>query len=599
LGDYIDKYTIAQSVADGSTVQIIYEGKTAEGEVSDARGLDRLFEDMFQDRMPEELEAIKRKYATTGHVLEAPKLIAAKAEDMLAHYVANVLPNGFKAQAVATSRLAAVRYCRAFRQAHADLLARLDALDPALLALDEEAREALDAETRFLLTAKAHEATIRRLEFATIISGASTDCADWREFTDPAKQEALIGPNGRFKKPLVHDDANKQDGLAFIIVKSMLLTGFDAPVEQVLYLDRSMRGAELLQAVARVNRTHQGKRCGYVVDYFGVARHLTEALAVYTEDDIQGAQVSIRDELPRLEDRHRRVLALFHEHGIPDIADIDACVYALRDPRLRADFQVRLDRFLESMDIVLPRPEALPYVADMKRLGFIQKSAANLYRDGGLNLVGVGGKVRQLIDEHIAARGIDPKIPPISIFDAEFEQYVEGRPSVRSQALEMEHAARHHISQHYQQDPAFYQKLSQRLDAILAAYRDQWEELAEELRRFTRELRAGRQQDETGLDPETQAPFLDLLLGGAERSAVDMDRFCAATVEIVAHFQHELRLVDFWRNVHAQKVLRGWLINYLDERDLLPFEQQEAVADQVIELAEHRHAQLVAAGERP
>src|SRR4051812_43210738 len=85
--------------------------------------------------------------------------------------------------------------------------------------------------------------------------------------------------NDSSKMPLVSDDPEKQHGLAFLCVKSMLLTGFDAPVEQVLYLDRPMKGAELLQAIARVNRTYPGKGCGLVVDYCGVARNLAAALA--------------------------------------------------------------------------------------------------------------------------------------------------------------------------------------------------------------------------------------------------------------------------------------------------------------------------------
>src|SRR5690606_28716005 len=100
FGGFIDRYTIKQSEADKMTVPILYEGRTADAEVADGRTLDQLFEDMFRDRTPAELEAIRRKYATKGNVLEAPKLIAAKARDMFRHYVGAILPNGFKAQVV-------------------------------------------------------------------------------------------------------------------------------------------------------------------------------------------------------------------------------------------------------------------------------------------------------------------------------------------------------------------------------------------------------------------------------------------------------------------------------------------------------------------
>ena len=91
-------------------------------------------------------------------------------------------------------------------------------------------------------------------------------------------------------------------------MKSMLLTGFDAPIEGVMYLDRPIREAELLQAIARVNRTGHGKTAGIIVDYYGVAQHLTEALAAYSAEDIEGALQSLKDEIPKLRDRYDRVV---------------------------------------------------------------------------------------------------------------------------------------------------------------------------------------------------------------------------------------------------------------------------------------------------
>ena len=110
FGEFIDTYTIRESEADGATVPILYEGRTTRGAVTEGRDLDEVFEDMFAERTAEELDAIKKRWATKGNVLEAPKMIEAKARDMLRHYVDGVMPNGFKAQVVATSRLAAVRY---------------------------------------------------------------------------------------------------------------------------------------------------------------------------------------------------------------------------------------------------------------------------------------------------------------------------------------------------------------------------------------------------------------------------------------------------------------------------------------------------------
>lgn len=589
FGDYIDQYTIEQSQKDGATVKILYEGRKAEARVEDGRSLDQFFDDMFRSRTEEEREAIRRRYGTVVHILEAKDLIQVKAEDMLLHYAANIMPNGFKSQVVAVSRRAAIRYYEAFKKARTKLLKRLELLDPGIMELSEEEQKTLDEETRFLIIARKHKDTLKALEFAAVISGDHNDPPSYKTHTDKAKHDIWVGKDGRFKKPL------SQDKLAFIIVKSMLLVGFDAPVEQVMYLDRFMHGHELLQAIARVNRRYPGKTRGLVVDYFGVGDRLTEALEVYSKADIKGALINIKDELPKLDDRHRRVLALFHARGIIDISDIDACVDELRDVKLRADFIGKFADFSESMDIILPRPEALPYIYDLKLLGFINKTAANRYRDSQLNIAGAGNKVKQLIDEHIIAQGVDPKIPPISILDKNFEKEVGALKSKKSQALEMEHAAKYYIEKHHQEDPAFFKKLSERLKQILNAFRDNWEALDEELRKFIRSAKQGRKEDRTGLDPKTQAPFLGILIEefGKKPDERKMEVFCNAVIDMVDHIRQEIQVVDFWRSRHAQDMLRLWIINEVDDLNLIPFKKQEKLADRFMELAKALHLRLV------
>jgi len=331
------------------------------------------------------------------------------------------------------------------------------------------------------------------------------------------------------------------------------------------------------------------------VDYFGVGDRLTEALAIYSQEDIKGALINIKDELPKLDDRHRRVLALFSSKGIDDILDIDACVDALRNIELRAEFIIKFAEFAESMDIILPRPEALPYIYDMKVLGFINKTAANRYRDSQLNIAGVGNKVKQLIDEHIVAQGVDPKVPPISILDRNFEKEVGAIKSKKTQALEMEHAVRFHIEKHHNEDPAFYRKLSERLKEILDAFHDNWEVLAEELEKFIREAKGGREEDQTGLDPKTQAPFLGILIDeyGNKPGEREMKDFCDAVVDMVDHIRQEIAIVDFWRSRHMQDLLRTWIINEIDDRNLIPFDKQERLADRFLELSKALHLRLI------
>jgi len=518
-------------------------------------------------------------------------MITAKARDMLRHYVSTVMPNGLKAQVVAVSRLAAVRYALALRKAHTELVDHLRSLAPAMLTLANEDLEAQNEETRFLVSAHAHLSTIERLEFAAVISGNHNDDSDWKMWSDKAKIDGYIA---NFKKPLVAARPDEQHGLAFLCVKSMLLTGFDAPVEQVLYLDRRIEGHTLLQAIARVNRTYPGKHAGLIVDYFGVARHLGEALADYDQADVQAAQVSIAEELPRLAERHRAVLEVFRSRT-HEIANVNACVDLLADPAVRQEFEQKLKSFLKSMDIVLPRPEALQYVHDAKLLGLINKAAANRYRDSELNIMGAGEKVRELIDRYIEAQGIDPSLPPISILDKDFLTKVDVLPSQQAKALEMEHAARYHISRHFQEDPAYYKRLSERLEEILHQLELNWDDLTAMLREFTTVVRQGRPADDSGLDPATQAPFLGILVeeAGATGDKERITPLIAPTVELVDHIRQEIGIVDFWKNPVAQDILRKWIVKYLASQNLLPFKLRPVAAGRIMDLARVLHTRLV------
>lgn len=601
FGEFIDRYTIKEAEADGATVPVLYEGRTAKGAVKDGASLDALFEDLFRQRTPEELEAIKQKYATKGHIFDAPALIADKARDMLRHYVTNILPNGYKAQVVAYSRLAAIRYFAALKTARDELLAEAERLSPQDKALDDEALCQRPPKVQALVQAWRYRDTLARLEFAPIISGSNNDDPAWKAWTDGAAHEQLIK---RFKKPLFHADPAKTDPLAFLVVKSMLLTGFDAPIEGVMYLDRPIREAELLQAIARVNRTGFGKRCGIVVDYYGVAQHLKEALAAYADEDVEGALASLKDEIPVLRDRHLRVVDLFRQQGIESLDDTEACVEALGSERLRAEFAVKLKAFLASLDTVLPRPEGLPYSGDAKRLAYIYARARNRYKDTPVLGKDVGAKVRKLIDDHVISLGIDPKIPPIQLTDAEFDAHVARSANDRAKASEMEHAIRSHIRKHADEDPVLYRKLSERLNEILKTLGERWDEIIAQLQKIIDELRTGTAgaADAPSDLPEHCAPFLrtvlDVVCAGRAPTSAELLRLKDVTVELVDLLVQELQSNRGIWSPHkraAQDELNGYLFDHLMRLrpPLVDIDKAGVLADKLMEQARANHDKLV------
>ena len=275
FGRFIDIYGMTASWQDGATVEIQYEGRSADGLVEQTTKLDEAFNNRFRHYTDAERAIIRQRYGNEPDILEAPRLIEEKARDMMLHYAGEILPNGFKAQIVAVSRKAAVRYHEKLLKAKDDLLAALNTLPPEKLTFAPDDLPKESQWTQYLVRVHQNRQRLQELEIAVVISGEHKDPLSWKQWTDEAAREKH---EADFKKPFVHENPEKRNPLGIIVVKNMLLTGFDAPVEQVLYLDRAMADHELLQAITRVNRKKSGKPRGYVVDYAGVADALAAAI---------------------------------------------------------------------------------------------------------------------------------------------------------------------------------------------------------------------------------------------------------------------------------------------------------------------------------
>jgi type I restriction enzyme R subunit len=312
--------------------------------------------------------------------------------------------------------------------------------------------------------------------------------------------------------------------------------------------------------------------------------------------------------VPLLAERRQRVRNIFEARGIERFdtqADQDACVEVLADERLRAAFEAAFKLFTMSMEIVLPRPEALPFVPDAKAFGAIAFAARRRYRDeAGFDASLYGSKVRRLIDDHVEALGIEQKIPPISITATDFDTKVADLHSDRAKASEMEHAIRYHLREHWDEDPEHYDRLSERLEGIIHELGEQWEQLALALGDLLPEVRAGRQGDDSGLDPVSEAPFYDLLKRelaeeGKAASSPAEALLRELTVDVVTHIKAEISLVGFWHNTYAQNTLRAWVATRLaepmiDGEDLFDFTRTTPVADRLVEMAKANHARLAA-----
>jgi type I restriction enzyme, R subunit len=596
FGEYIDTYRLMDAVEDGTTLQILYEGRTANAALNDKHGFETKFENLFKDRSEDELLAIKKKYGATGDLLEAEQRIAAIAQDMVKHYLEHIYPNGFKAQVICHSKLAAVRYQAAI---HAALTRMADEL---------EASGTADAE---------HVRRLRILKAAVVISVDGTNEAAY--ITEARKQARAWNAVGNFCKPFAFEDKDQPySGIAFLVVCDMLLTGFDAPIEQVMYIDKKIREHTLLQAIARTNRVKKGKQRGYVVDYIGLTENLTEALTLYAATDeqqelAQGLK-SITSEVPVLQERYQRLLQLFSEHKIAGVTDyvegrlssieadaevVHAAVTLLKDEKIRADFDVYLKKFLMSLDIILPHPAGHPYRVPARRLGYILRVTKERYKDTSLNLGAAGEKVRELINEHLISLGINPKVPPVELlsedFIAQLNQHAGGNDEAK--ASEMEHAIRKHCTVHHDEDPAFYQSLSDKVEGLIDQYQDQWDKLAEELEKLREVAIKGRQQGEEGMSKEATT-FYDHIANeafdGGDVPAAAKPKMKALMETVVDVLQESIGSIDFWNNADKQKKTRSAIKTALTLTGIDELKaKRERIAVEIMKLAKNRHDALL------
>jgi len=389
-GDYIDKYTIKQSVADGNTLPILYETGLSKFFI-EKELLDAEFNKVFGHKSAEKQAILKSK--ATQLDKNALARVEECAKSMVEHYANKSHLDGFKAMIVCHNRYQAIAYKKAFNR------------------LAEEGLNGFKSKVIISFDAKK----------------------DPQEFYDLATDEGDVKQSIEdFKLPFGDEDdmsrgGKKQyDNTAFLIVSDMLLTGYDAPILQTLYVDKILKEHNLLQAIARVNRTRKGKEAGYVVDFAGITRHLVDALEIFSGDlEPSDVMVDIESEKTTLENRHTKVVSYFksikkNRETQRDDFILQAINY-LKPEDIKDKFKELVSDFNKSMNIVLPNPYATKYDYDFKLFNEIKM----MVRDSKEKITREDSKKLQMIlDEHLRANGIEYLLEaPIDITD--YKQFAE------------------------------------------------------------------------------------------------------------------------------------------------------------------------------
>ena len=576
---YIDKYTMRQSILDGTTLRIVYEGRTHEAQLTDHAAAEGKFADVFSEyELGEKLHILG--YATRQAYLEAIPVIRAKARDMLRHFATQVLPSGFKGQLVATSREAAIRYYEAIQEELPILVAELEADNPTNVPLDR----------------------LRALRAAVVISaGDHNEPPRIKAHTTKAPQKAAVaGFKKPFPDPEAKPDPEADANIGLLIVNNMLLTGFDAPIEQVLYLDRVIKAHNLLQTIARVNRVHSADKVnGFIVDYVGLGHHLNEALETYDErekQDIIENLSTLDQELADLKTAHQEVLDLLDHAGLTDLSDLDAFYDLFYDEDLRFEFTTAFQKFSSALNALYPHKEALDYKPAFEELAAINVMAGRHFQDQRMSLRGIPEKLRAIVDEYLTSLGVTTKVEPLSITDEGFEQQFAHLRTTKAKAAGIEHAIRHHIDVSLSQDPVLYASFAEALNQILQANADNWEEIYRLLEALRNKIKNKDQEPTYGLRPRSEMPTFRILrseLIGAGADAPTEDQISGLvtlTQQLVHHFRTELSLSVFWDNIPAQNRLRTELTDTIisaEHRATFPnaFAQRKEITTRLLEYA--------------
>ncbi len=372
---YLDLYNIKQAILDGATVPVHYQLRNSKWHL-DGDNLDELIEKEFSHLDDNKLTELKKQACSASTFMMLPERLVAIAEDIAQHFTNHINKNGYKAQVVCFTRKACV-----IIKEHLDTRIGPEASD-------------------------------------IIYTGGHNDTDDMRKYHYSASKQREIIAN--FKKP--------KNPLKILLVQSMLLTGFDAPVEQVMYLDCPLRDHTLLQAIARTNRPYRDKKCGIIIDYCGVLKNLRSALN-FDENEIESCLIDfdrLKDELPQLIAELKGIF-----EGV-DIANLWHCLRHIEKNKLEGEVRQAYNNLQACYETIAPDPFLLDYHKDYKWATELMVALRQMNSNKRPDVSDYLANTRELIQQHINVDAINATAP-LFVIDDNYMRRIDELPSDKEQ----------------------------------------------------------------------------------------------------------------------------------------------------------------------
>jgi type I restriction enzyme, R subunit len=390
---YMSLYSFTDSVRDGATLPLHFEARMVELRV-DQTAINEAYHELTGRLTDEDQDQLAKKAASLGVLVKAPERVQSICDDIAHHYYASVEPNGFKAQVVVFDREACLLYKE-----------RLD----ELMGPDAS---------------------------AVVMDDSKKNIESWRELYErwaghvqrsKDEEEKLLD---RFRDP--------NDPLKVLIVTSKLLTGFDAPILQTMYLDRPIRDHNLLQAICRTNRTYPNKTHGLVVDYLGIFDDVAQALD-FDEKEVQSVITSLDKLKAALPEAMEKCIEFFP--GVDrTVAGYEGLLIAqdcLPDNDTRDSFAAAYSYLARHWEALAPDPVLAPYRDDYRWLTEVYESVQPPSGQGKLLWHALGAKTVELIHENVHVEVVRDDLETL-VMDADVLNDLFSDPQPEKKAKELE-----------------------------------------------------------------------------------------------------------------------------------------------------------------
>ena len=566
FGPLIDKYTLQDAIDDKVTVPIIYEGRVIPQQVT-SQQINAHLKHITVGLTEDARQDLEVKYSRFVALAQTEARLNMIAFDLHEHFINYVKPKGFKAMLTCSSRAEAVQLFYKLRD--------LGGITPAVVITPNSAKEGDDENN-----------TPQSLKIIADFFKKEVDPLFKNNYD--AYEDSVTG---QFIDP--------EGDVDLLIVKDKLLTGFDAPIAAVLYVDKKLQDHTLLQAIARVNRVYTDKDFGLVVDYIGIFKKLNSALDLYSDEqsgmnlfdrsEIQSAISTVNEEKAKLERIYQELWSIFD--GI-ERSESSANIWQerLREYDIRKGFYEKLSAFAKMVDFLYSSYELFELVgfaqAEAYRKDYLffkkLKDSVSLRFNDSVDFSRYEDGIRQLLNTYVNAEDAKILMEPLDITNKEKMQEQLARLGSNEAKAEAIQTRQVEVleSQRYA-DPIRYMTFMERINKTIEAYlaeRDS-EKYLSSMEKMAEDYRAGRSSvkyPENIADDGDAKSFFGAISSGIKKSsgnqeieATDSMGTLALNVKeiITSHTKRDWRdNVIVHRNI--KKALDDLLFDYMEEREL-------------------------------